>query len=136
MRARQFIFPLILACASCQWETHESTSDHVEIYVPEDRFAAVHAGMTAEQVIKAIGAPRQKQLAERETWQYGVWRGETPSILNWLFSSHPVRATLIEGRIEFASGRVATVQIAESTAMPFPPAKISSPASPALDRKH
>ena len=66
-------------------QTHEVTSESVQLYVPEENFIALKTGATADEVVKTIGAPRKKQQGAQKTWHYGVWRGETPSFWNFLF---------------------------------------------------
>lgn len=117
---RRALIGMTLLLVSCSWEVNEVESGEIELYVQEARFRAVKPGTAANDVTKAIGAPREKQQGLQETWHYGVWRGEEPGFLKWLFSRRTPPATLLEGRIHFASGRVTRVEVIESSAVTWP----------------
>ena len=127
MSMRSFIFAFAFILTSCNWETHEIKDGDVQIYVPEDRFVALKRNMTEDDVTKAIGAPRRKDVGVSQTWHYGVWRGEAPSLIRWLLSSEVKPATLLDGRVYFFSGRVTRVEVVESSAVTFPPRQSRHP---------
>ena len=121
MSPRAFATLTLLLLVCCEWETYEVTSENIQVYVPEERFIALRPGTIAEDVVKAIGEPREKHQGVQERWHYGVWRGETPGVWKFLFRSHIEPATLLEGKVYFASKRVVRVEIVESSAVAFPP---------------
>ena len=122
------LFPTFLLllgfAAACDLEVHEVKEAQVEMFVPEERFRAVRAGMTSAQVVEAIGQPRQKKPDQlTQVWRYGVWRGESPGLLTMLFGGNqPV--TLLEGTVVLRSGKVENVEVIESTARVFPPSRV------------
>ena len=119
MFVRRWMLLLLLMPAACQVETHDVKPEQVVVYVPEERFATVTKGMSAAEVAEVVGAPRRKEGATNDTWVYGIWRGESPSFLRMIFSARAPKATVLEGRIEFSAGRVISVKVIESSAVPL-----------------
>jgi hypothetical protein len=119
------VFLLIVLLAGCGAETVEISEGMVELYVPEEQFRAIKTGMTAEEVTTQIGTARKKEaVGNADVWTFGVWRGDKPSLWRFLFTSSPIKhATVLEGRIHFVRGRVVSVHIDESSALPLAPPK-------------
>lgn len=107
MRLRSSLTLAVLVLVSCNWETHEVRSGDVQVFIPEQRFRELHPGMTGTEVTTAIGAPRTKHdMPTQRVWYYGVYRGDSPSLLRFLFGSKQPPATLLEGRVTFSANRV------------------------------
>jgi hypothetical protein len=110
----------LIFVAACNIETVEPSQGHVQLYVPERQFREIKPGMTANQVTQKIGAARRKELGSDDVWVFGVWRGDKPSVVRWLFTSSPIKqATVLEGRIRFRNGRVIGIEVDESSAVPL-----------------
>jgi hypothetical protein len=118
---KAFLLSLLLI-TMCGWKVEQTGGmSFIARYVLEKDFKSIRLGMSATQVTAAIGVPDVKIRNPLETWEYSVWRGETPSMLRMLFSKKPLNAQLLKGRITLTAGKVTAIELPESSATPFPP---------------
>lgn len=133
---RKALLLSLLLITMCGWKVEQTGGmSFVARYVLERDFESIRLGMSATQVSTAIGEPDAKIRNPLETWDYTVWRGETPSMLRMLFSRKPLNAQLLKGRITLTAGKVTAIELPESSATPFPPRgsprpSTSQPSSP------
>jgi len=124
-------FPLtLLLITMCGWKVEQTgRMSFVARYILEKDFKSIRLGMSATEVTAVIGEPDVKVRNPLETWEYTVWRGETPSMLRMLLSKKPLNAQLLKGRITLTAGKVTAIELPESSATPFPPREWPRPAS-------
>ena len=116
---RLVLFAVLLVSA-CGWEVTERRNVHLLArYIPEANVRKVHQGMSARQVVDTIGAPETRTGKGLEIWEYSIWRGENPGILQALRSSKPPKGQVLKARVTLTNDRVSGVEVVESSAQPF-----------------